>query len=72
MPDEILQKYITVHPNRTVSLSEFSFFKLAFAFADQNPPGSGTFEFVRWPFLELKTFFYILWSKIVFSVVDWN
>ena len=57
MPDEILQKYITVHPNRTVSLSEFSFFKLAFAFADQNPPGSGTFEFVRWPFLELKTFF---------------
>ena len=29
---------------RTVSLSEFSFFKLAIAFADQNPPGSGTFD----------------------------
>ena len=43
-------KYITVHPNRRVSLSEFSFFKLAFAFADQNPPGSGTFDLSVGPF----------------------
>ena len=45
-----MQKYITVHPNRTVSLSEFSFFKLAIAFADQNPPGSGTFDLSVGPF----------------------
>ena len=43
-------KYITVHPNRTVSLSEFNFFKLAIAFADQNPPGSGTFDLSVGPF----------------------
>ena len=42
--------YITVHPNRTVSLSEFSFFKLAFAFAEQNPPGFGTFDLSVGPF----------------------
>ena len=35
---------------RTVSLSEFSFLKLAFAFADQNPPGSGTFDLSAGPF----------------------
>ena len=43
-------KYITVQHNRTVSLSEFSFFKLAFAFADQNPPDSGTFDLSVGPF----------------------
>ena len=41
---------ITVHPHRTVSLSEFSFFKLAIAFADQNPPGPGTFDLSVGPF----------------------
>ena len=43
-------KIYKVHPNRTVSLSEFSFFKLAFAFVDQNPPGSDTFDLAVGPF----------------------
>ena len=34
--------YFVVNPNRTVSLSKFSFFKPAFAFADQNLPSSAT------------------------------
>ena len=39
-------------------------FLQAFAFADQNPPGSGTFKFVRWPFLELKITLHVLcWLK---------
>ena len=41
MENVLLEIYITVNPNRTVSLSEFSFFQ-AFAFADQILPGSGT------------------------------
>ena len=43
MENVLMEIYITVNPNRTVSLSEFSFFQ-AFAFADQILPGSGTFN----------------------------
>ena len=42
-------KYITFNSNRTVSLSEFSFFQ-AFAFADQILPGSDTFDLSVGPF----------------------
>ena len=42
-------KYITVNPNRMVSLSKFSFSQ-AFAFADQILPGSGTFDLSVGPF----------------------
>ena len=52
-------KYITVHPNCTVSLSEFSFFKLAFAFADQNPPDSRTFDLSIGPFYRVNAFLFI-------------
>ena len=43
MENVLMEIYITVNPNRTVSLSEFSFFQ-AFAFANQILPGSGTFN----------------------------
>ena len=49
MPDEILEN-ILQPVLVSLSLSEFSFFKLAFAFADQNPPGSGTFDLSVGPF----------------------
>jgi len=42
-------KYITVNPNRTVSLSKFGIFQ-AFAFVDQILPGSGTLDLFAVPF----------------------
>jgi len=48
VPDEILE-IIVVNLNRTVSFSKFSYFQ-AFAFADQNLPGSDTFDLFIGPF----------------------
>ena len=52
MPDEILE-IIIVNPNRTESVRSVflsSVYFQAFAFADQNLPGSGTFDLFVGPF----------------------
>ena len=51
-------KYITANPNRKCNVPFWVQFLIAFAFADQNLPGSRYFWFVRWPFIEFKGFLF--------------